>query len=145
MLITGRYLLVVFSDMVSTYRPFPVLIFLTVNTYCSPLVPFTFDQEYRIRLPFIALTSIILNGYFSPGIIVTTSSRGWPAGPINRTLVGVIVTSFSTSPVTVSASLGCSGSFVSIEIFFLILLPPYFLVSVLMVIFPSPPGGICLV
>ena len=70
MLITGRYLLVVFSEMVSKYRPFPVLIFLTVNTYCSPLVPLTFDQEYLIRLPFIALTSTILNGYFSPGITI---------------------------------------------------------------------------
>jgi hypothetical protein len=93
----------------------------------------------------LALASIILNAYFFSGIILTDVLSGFPASPISRTRFGLMVTSFSTCPVMVRLSVGFTGSLVFTVTFFLSLLPPYPLVLVFMVTFPSPPGGICLV
>lgn len=55
------------------------------------------------------------------------------------------MTNFSTIPNTVRLSLGFFWSLVSTVMFLFILFPPYPLVYTFMVIFPSPPGRICLV
>jgi TRAP-type mannitol/chloroaromatic compound transport system permease large subunit len=48
-------------------------------------------------------------------------------------------------PITVRSNRGVTGESVLTAMFFVNVLPPYPLVLTLMVIFPSPPGGICLV
>lgn len=76
--------------------------------------------------------------------MLTRVFKGWPSMPNSDTLLGRMSTTLSTWPDTVSASVGCFLSLVCTPTFSMILLPPYPLVETVTVIFPSPPGGICL-
>ena len=57
---------------------------------------------------------------------------------------GLMLTNRSTGPATTRCTTGSRGSLLSTSADFSIRLPPYPVVSTLMLIFPSPPGGICL-
>jgi len=61
------------------------------------------------------------------------------------TLWGMVVTKLLILPITVRYNKEFSGESVLTVILFDKVLPPYPLVLTLIVIFPSPPGGICLV
>ena len=87
----------------------------------------------------------ILQGYFSSGIIFTVLTMESPAKPLKVTLLGIMVTKLLMLPITVKCNKGVAGESVLAVILFVKVLPPYPLVLTLIVIFPSPPGGICLV
>ncbi|OEU63969.1 MAG: hypothetical protein BA867_07055 [Desulfobacterales bacterium S5133MH16] len=68
-----------------------------------------------------------------------------PVKPLKVTLLGMMRTKLLILPITVNCNKGVTVESVLTVILFVNVLPPYPLVLTLMVIFPSPPGGICLV
>lgn len=115
-----------------------------VRIYFDTLEFLSSSKSNLMYLPFRARASTILKGYFCPGVILTVVRNGSPRTPYNLTRFGLMSTNFSTNPNTDNVSFGCASSLVSTYTFSLILLPPYPCVDTVTVIFPSPPGGICL-
>ncbi len=77
--------------------------------------------------------------------MVTESTISLPDGPRRKILFWEMAYTLLTNPPTSSESCGSRKSFVWTVMRFLIRLPPLPLVSTLISMVPSPPGGICLV
>lgn len=102
--ISGRIVLSVVSMIVSKYRPLSLFRFLTVTLYPGPFpVSYSFQVTW-IWLPFSARTFVILNRYFSSGIMVADPVMSRPTGPRRVIRFGVIPTTFSTWPLISSES-----------------------------------------
>lgn len=90
-------------------------------------------------------TLIMSKGYSLIGMIFTILSKAVSALPESLILLGVMVTNFLTDPDMLRLNCFLNGSLeVTLMVFFNIL-PPNPWVFTLILIVPSPPGGICFV